>query len=63
MNHFDPELDPESMKAREQFIEHREKQLQSVTMSAAEAGIKYLLAINAGGAIAVLTYMGAIATD
>ena len=51
------------MKAREQFIEHREKQLQSVTMSAAEAGIKYLFAINAGGAIAVLTYMGAIATD
>lgn len=60
MNHFDPELDDEIRQARERFIEHREKQLQAATAEAADSAIKYLFTVNAGGAIAVLTYLGAI---
>ena len=62
MHHFDPELEPEVRKAREHFIDQREKQLQSITVSAAESGVKFLFTTNAGGAIAVLTYLGAIAS-
>lgn len=63
MQHFDPDLDPEVRLARERFIEHREKQLQSVATTASENAIKYLFTINAGGAVAVLTYLGAIASN
>ena len=63
MHHFDKDLDPDERKARENFIEHREKQLQNITVSAAETGVKYLFTTNAGGAIAILTYLGAIATN
>ena len=62
MHHFDPDLKPEVRKAREHFIEQREKQLQSITVNAVESGLKFLFTSNAGGAIAVLTYLGAIAS-
>ena len=62
MNHFDPELDDDIRKARERFIEQRDKQLQTITVEAAESAIKYLFTVNAGGAIAVLTYLGAISS-
>ena len=63
MHHFDPDLKPEVRKAREHFIEQREKQLQSITVTAVESGVRFLFTTNAGGAIAVLTYLGAIASN
>ncbi len=63
MHHFDKDLDPDVRNAREKFIEHREKQLQAITVSAAETGVKFLFTTNAGGAIAILAYLGAIATN
>ena len=61
MHHFDPKLEPEVRKARERFIESREKQLQSLSTTANETAIKYLFTTNAGGAIGVLAFLGAIA--
>ncbi len=61
MDHFDPDLDPEVRIARERFIEHREKQLQSIATTASETAIKYLFVTNAGGAVAILAFLGAIA--
>jgi hypothetical protein len=58
--HFDPELDPEVRKARERFIENRELQLQRITTESGESSLKFLFTANAGGAISVLTYLGAI---
>lgn len=58
MNHFDPELDDEVRKARERFIDHREKQLQSLSIEANETAMKFLFTTNAGGAIALLAYLG-----
>ena len=63
MNHFDPELDENVRLARERFIDQREKQLQVGAVDAAETALKYLFAINAGGSIAVLTYLGAISSS
>jgi len=58
--HFDPELDPEVREARERFIENRELQLQRITTESGESSLKFLFTANAGGAISVLTYLGAI---
>jgi hypothetical protein len=63
MHHFDDELSIEDRTAREQFIDLREKQLQTVTVSAVESAVKFLFTTNAGGAVSVLAYLGAVASN
>lgn len=63
MSHFDPGLDENTRKAREHFIDSREKQLQGAAVESADSAIKFLFTTNAGGAIAVLAYLGAISTS
>jgi len=58
MNHFDPDLNDEVRRARERFIDTREKQLQSLCMEANETAMKFLFTTNAGGAVALLAYLG-----
>ena len=62
MNHFDPELPDETRRARERFIDNREKQLQSGAMEAVDSTIKFLFLTNSGGALALLAYMGSVAS-
>ena len=59
--HFDPDLDPAVRVARERFIENRELQLQRVTTESGESSLKFLFTANAGGAVSILAYLGAIA--
>ena len=63
MHHFDPDLDDEVRQARERFIDQREKQLQTITVSSIETAVKFLFTTNAGGAVAVLAYLGAISSN
>lgn len=48
---------------QEKWMEEREKNLQALTMSAAESGIKFLFTTNSGGVVSILTYLGAIAQN
>ncbi|QEY12259.1 hypothetical protein D0B88_08330 [Cellvibrio sp. KY-YJ-3] len=61
--HFDPELDDDVRKARERFIESRERQLQSITTESVERALTFLFSANTGSAVALLAYMGAISSN
>ena len=61
--HFDPDLDEEARKARERFIENRERQLQSITTESVDKSLTFLFSANAGSAVALLAYLGAIASN
>lgn len=60
--HFDPTLDPEVRKARERFIENRERQLQSITAESVDKSLAFLFADNAGSAVALLAYFGTVSS-
>ena len=60
--HFDPDLDDDVRKARERFIENRERQLQKVTTESVDKSLTFLFSANAGSAVAVLAYLGAISS-
>ncbi|MDN4502512.1 hypothetical protein QX776_08865 [Alteromonadaceae bacterium BrNp21-10] len=60
--HFDPDLDDDVRKARERFIENRERQLQSVTTESVDKSLTFLFSANAGSAVAILAYLGAISS-
>lgn len=51
------------LKDQEKWITDREKQLQSLTTNSVESGVKFLFAINSGGVVSILTYLGAIAEN
>lgn len=61
--HFDLDLDDEVRKARERFIESRERQLQSVTTESVEKTLSFLFSANAGSAVTLLAYLGAISSN
>lgn len=51
------------LEKQEKWILGREKHLQEITVNASENAIKFLFATNSGGAVSVLTYLGAIAQN
>lgn len=63
MKYSDENLSPDLRNSRDNHINNRWSQLYSLSKDSGESVIKYLFATNAGGAIAVLTYLGAIASN
>ena len=45
------------------WITEREKYLQTLTTNSIETGVKFLFTTNSGGAVSILTYLGAIAKN
>lgn len=54
------ETPPESQELRKGYIEGRWKQLSELELDWGNEGAKYLFLINSGGAVAVLSFLGAI---
>ena len=63
MKYSDKNLSPELRNTRDNHIINRWFQLYSLSKDSGESAIKYLFATNAGGAVAVLAYLGAIASN
>ena len=63
MKYSDENLSPELRNSRDNHINNRWSQLYSLSKDSGESAIKYLFTTNAGGAVAVLTYLGAIASN
>lgn len=61
--HFDPELDDDVRKSRERFIESRERQLQTITTESVDKSLTFLFSANAGSAVALLAFLGAVSTN
>lgn len=62
MEHFS-KITPELRKARIDYINQRWGQLYELEKDSAEDGIKMLFLTNAGGAVANLSFIGAIGKD
>lgn len=54
---------PELQKVRLDHANQRWKQLYELEKESAAEGLKYLLLVNAGGAVATLSFIGAIGKD
>jgi len=54
-----PQESPELRKHRIEYIDRRWKQLYDLEKERADQAIKYLLLTNSGGAVTVLSFMGA----
>jgi hypothetical protein len=52
-------VDPVVLKQRNEYISHRWSQLYKVSTKAADEAKKFLFLVNAGGAVAVLSFIGA----
>ncbi|OGA11995.1 MAG: hypothetical protein A3H33_10545 [Betaproteobacteria bacterium RIFCSPLOWO2_02_FULL_65_20] len=52
--------DPEIRKARQEYIEDRWRDLSNRQREHTDEAAKYLMVVNAGGAIATLSFMGAM---
>ena len=63
MKHFDENVTDELREIRSNFVSDRWGQLQGLSKEAGESAIKFLFATNAGGAVTVLAYLGAIASN
>ena len=60
MKHFDEKVTDELRDIRNKFVNERWEQLYNLSKESSESAIKYLFTTNAGGGVAVLTYLGAI---
>lgn len=60
MKYTDEKLSDELRKIRNNYINDRWIQLHALSKESGESAIKYLFTTNAGGAVAVLAYLGAI---
>jgi len=56
----DPNLTKEQREIRNQNINSRWSQLYSVSKESGDSAISYLFTTNAGGAVAVLAYLGSV---
>lgn len=63
MKHFDERMTEEARRIHNEFISQRWKQLYEISNTAGDDAIKYLFATNAGGAVAVLAYLGTLAEN
>lgn len=61
MKHFDKNVTDELRSIRNGLIQGRWSQLHGLSKESGDSAIKYLFATNAGGAVAVLAYLGSIA--
>jgi hypothetical protein len=62
MKHFDQNVTDEMRKVRSSFINSRWTQLHGLAKETGDAAVKYLFTTNSGGAVAVLAYLGSLAT-
>ncbi len=63
MKHFDENMIEGEREIRNEFISKRWEQLYEISNTAGDDAIKYLFATNAGGAVAVLAYLGTLAEN
>lgn len=59
----DPHLDVETKKSRERFVEERGRQLQNITTESVEKSLVFLFTANAGSAVGLLAYLGAVSKN
>lgn len=62
MKHFDEKVAEAQRVFRDNYIDKRWGQLYGITKDASESALKYLFTINAGGAVAILAYIGSSKT-
>jgi len=60
MKYTDKNLSNELRELRNNYINNRWEQLHSLSKETGDSAIKYLFATNAGGAVAVLAYLGSV---
>ncbi len=60
MKYFDEKVTDELRDIRNKFVNERWEQLYNLSKESSESAIKYLFTTNAGGGLAVLTYLGTI---
>jgi hypothetical protein len=60
MKYNDKNLAPELRMIRDNYMNSRWGQLHSLSKETGDSAIKYLFTVNAGGAVAVLAYLGAV---
>ena len=63
MKHFDENVTDDLRDIRNNFINNRWAQLHNLSKESGESAIKYLFATNAGGAVAILAYLGSISSN
>lgn len=56
---YSSELDRATLEHREEFIAHRWAELYKISNKAADETKKFLFIVNAGGAVAMLSFIGA----
>jgi len=59
---FSDTKNPELHKARIEYVNRRWRDLYERQLDVGDRVIKYLILINSGGAVAVLSFMGAMKT-
>lgn len=63
MKHSDENLSDERRVQIKNYIDNRWRQLHSLSKESGDSSIKYLFTTNAGGAVAVLAYLGSISSN
>ena len=58
MKHFDADVTDDMREIRNKYIDSRLAQLQNIAVESGDQALKYLFLTNAGGAVAVLAYLG-----
>jgi len=61
--HFDEDVTDEVRLLRNKHIENRWAQLYQLSKESGDTAIQYLFTVNAGGCVAILTYMGTISSN